>query len=232
MRASSSACRARAGCSSSRRRAGTRCGRRLVSPPPPDRGRTAVSAVPSLGPVPRNRRATWSRTSGRVLRPSRARDRASSPFARRAPPRRPEPQADQHPRMSTARWPPAPAPSKKPVLRSRLPSAPGGRTGRSRRPVGAASPAPTRRERVPDDGSLSPRPRGCPRREAGGRLPGEPHRVSCRGCERAPEEAVAAGSSASSISSVSSRSSIRSAFPDVLIASSYIVTSFGQLTTK
>jgi hypothetical protein len=37
---------------------------------------------------------------------------------------------------------------------------------------------------------------------------------------------------ASSISSVSSRSSIRSAFPDVLMASSYIVTSFGQLTTK
>jgi hypothetical protein len=37
---------------------------------------------------------------------------------------------------------------------------------------------------------------------------------------------------ASSINSVSSRSSMRSALPDVLIASSYIVTSFGQLTTK
>ena len=38
--------------------------------------------------------------------------------------------------------------------------------------------------------------------------------------------------SASSISSVNSRSSMRSALPDVLIASSYIVTSLGQLTTK
>ena len=38
--------------------------------------------------------------------------------------------------------------------------------------------------------------------------------------------------SRSSISSVSSRSSIWPACPEVLIASSYIVTSFGQLTTK
>ena len=42
----------------------------------------------------------------------------------------------------------------------------------------------------------------------------------------------AAATSASSTSSVSSRSSIRSALPEVLIASSYIVTSFGQETTK
>jgi hypothetical protein len=48
----------------------------------------------------------------------------------------------------------------------------------------------------------------------------------------APAPLASARSAASSISSVSSRSSIRSALPDVLIASSYMVTSLGQLTTK
>ena len=44
--------------------------------------------------------------------------------------------------------------------------------------------------------------------------------------------AATSGTSASSISSVSSRSAILSALPDVLIASSYIVTSLGQETTN